>query len=109
MLGSARIASRFRFNFLIWYPTSIAAAERNLGVPPQIAGFVLPLGATMNMNGTALFEGVTVLFLAQFYGVSLSIGEQITVVLICILGGIGTAGVPAGRYARGLSCPPGSL
>jgi DAACS family dicarboxylate/amino acid:cation (Na+ or H+) symporter len=54
------------------------------------------VGATANQNGTALFEGVTVLFLAQFYGVELQVGQQIMVVLICILGGVGTAGVPAG-------------
>jgi Na+/H+-dicarboxylate symporter len=53
-------------------------------------------GVTANQNGTALFEGVTVLFLAQFFRVDLSLWQQFTVVLICILGGIGTAGVPAG-------------
>ena len=57
---------------------------------------MLTIGATMNQNGTALFEGVTVLFLAQFYGVQLSLTQQLTVVVICILGGVGTAGVPAG-------------
>ena len=77
-------------------PTALKVAEENLRLPPSVSRFVLTIGSTMNQNGTALFEGVTVLFLAQFYGVSLSLGEQITVVLICILGGIGTAGVPAG-------------
>jgi Na+/H+-dicarboxylate symporter len=77
-------------------PTALKVAEENLHLPPSVSRFVLTIGSTMNQNGTALFEGVTVLFLAQFYGVHLSIGEQITVVLICILGGIGTAGVPAG-------------
>ena len=77
-------------------PTALKVAEENLHLPPSVSRFVLTIGSTMNQNGTALFEGVTVLFLAQFYGVSLSLGEQITVVLICILGGIGTAGVPAG-------------
>jgi Na+/H+-dicarboxylate symporter len=77
-------------------PTSIKVSKEELGVPPQIAGFVLPLGATMNMNGTALFEGVTVLFLAQFYGVELSLAQQLLVVSVCVLGGIGTAGVPSG-------------
>ena len=57
---------------------------------------MLTIGSTANQNGTALFEGVTVLFLAQFYGVHLDLGQQLTVVFICILGGIGTAGVPAG-------------
>jgi DAACS family dicarboxylate/amino acid:cation (Na+ or H+) symporter len=77
-------------------PTNIAVAERELGVPPAIAGFVLPLGATMNMNGTALYEGVTVLFLAQLAGVDLSLGKQLLVAYLAILGGIGTAGVPGG-------------
>ncbi len=77
-------------------PTALAVAERELRLPAQVSRFVLTLGATANQNGTALFEGVTVLFLAQFYGVELGVAEQITVVAICVLGGIGTAGVPAG-------------
>lgn len=77
-------------------PTALQVAEENLHLPPSVSRFVLTIGSTMNQNGTALFEGVTVLFLAQFYGVPLTLGQQITVVLICILGGVGTAGVPAG-------------
>ena len=77
-------------------PTSIATAEDKLDVQPKIAGFVLPLGATMNMNGTSLFEGVTVLFLAQVFGVDLSIGSQIIVVILAVLTAIGAAGVPGG-------------
>ena len=77
-------------------PTSIAAAEKNLGVPPQIAGFVLPLGATMNMNGTSLFEGVTVIFLAQVFGVDLTLGQQAVVMLMCVITAVGAAGVPGG-------------
>src|SRR6185436_13784307 len=77
-------------------PTALRVAEENLHLPPSISRFVLTVGSTMNQNGTALFEGVTVLFLAQFYGVPLSLAQQATVVLICVLGGIGTAGVPAG-------------
>jgi len=77
-------------------PTSLRVAENNLKLPRPIARFVLTIGATANQNGTAMFEGVTVLFLAQFFGVNLSLGEQVVVMLICILGGIGTAGVPAG-------------
>jgi DAACS family dicarboxylate/amino acid:cation (Na+ or H+) symporter len=77
-------------------PTALAVAERELHLPPHVSRFVLTLGSTANQNGTALFEGVTVLFLAQFYGVVLSLSQQFTVVFICILGGIGTAGVPAG-------------
>jgi DAACS family dicarboxylate/amino acid:cation (Na+ or H+) symporter len=77
-------------------PTNLAVAEQNIGVPQSIAGFVLPLGATMNMNGTALFEGVTVLFLAQVFGVGLSLGQQIAVVVMSVLTAVGAAGVPGG-------------
>ena len=77
-------------------PTAIRVAEEELRLPRHVSRFVLTIGSTANQNGTALFEGVTVLFLAQFYGVSLGLGEQAMVILICILGGIGTAGIPAG-------------
>ena len=77
-------------------PTSLRVAEEKLGLPSRVSRFVLTVGATANQNGTALFEGVTVLFLAQFFGVELTFGQQVTVVAISILGGIGTAGVPAG-------------
>jgi DAACS family dicarboxylate/amino acid:cation (Na+ or H+) symporter len=77
-------------------PTSLKVAEEDLRLPTHVSRFVLTVGATGNQNGTALFEGVTVLFLAQFYGVDLALPAQVLVVLICILGGIGTAGVPAG-------------
>jgi DAACS family dicarboxylate/amino acid:cation (Na+ or H+) symporter len=77
-------------------PTALLVAEQALRLPRHVSRFVLTLGSTANQNGTALFEGVTVLFLAQFYGVDLSLAQQFTVVFICILGGIGTAGVPAG-------------
>ncbi len=77
-------------------PVSLKAAEEQLKLPRKIARFVLTVGATANQNGTALFEGVTVLFLAQFFGVDLSITQQVVVMLVCILGGVGTAGVPAG-------------
>ncbi len=77
-------------------PTALRVAETRLKLPPRVARFVLTIGATANQNGTAIFEGVTVLFLAQFFHVDLSLTQQVTVLLICILGGIGTAGVPAG-------------
>lgn len=77
-------------------PTSLRVADEKLGLPKRIARFVLTVGATANQNGTALFEGVTVLFLAQFFGVDLSLGQQALVMVVCILGGIGTAGVPSG-------------
>ncbi|HXK25600.1 MAG TPA: dicarboxylate/amino acid:cation symporter [Myxococcota bacterium] len=77
-------------------PTALWVAENELHLPSRISRFVLTIGATANQNGTALFEGVTVLFLAQVFGVELTVGQQFTVAFICILGGIGTAGVPAG-------------
>lgn len=77
-------------------PTSLKTAERDLGVPGEIAGFVLPLGATMNMNGTALYEGVTVLFLAQVFGAELTLLQQVIVVIMAVLTAVGTAGVPGG-------------
>jgi DAACS family dicarboxylate/amino acid:cation (Na+ or H+) symporter len=77
-------------------PTTLRVAEENLGVPREISGFVLTIGATANQNGTALYEGVTVLFLAQLAGVDLNLGQQIMVAYLAILGSIGTAGVPSG-------------
>jgi dicarboxylate/amino acid:cation (Na+ or H+) symporter, DAACS family len=77
-------------------PTALRVSEENLGVPREINSFVLTVGATANQNGTALYEGVTVLFLAQLAGVDLSLGQQLMVVYLAILGGIGTAGVPSG-------------
>lgn len=77
-------------------PTALKVAEEDLQFPAYVSRFVLTLGATANQNGTALFEGVTVLFLAQFYGIDLSLAEQGVVMFICVLAGIGTAGVPAG-------------
>jgi DAACS family dicarboxylate/amino acid:cation (Na+ or H+) symporter len=77
-------------------PTSLKVADEQLKLPPRVARFVLTIGATANQNGTAMFEGVTVIFLAQFFGVDLTLWQQVMVMLVCILGGIGTAGVPAG-------------
>lgn len=77
-------------------PTALAVTETNLGVPKKISRFVLTVGSTANQNGTALFEGITILFLAQFFGVELTFTQQLTVVLAAILAGIGTAGVPGG-------------
>jgi len=77
-------------------PTALRVSNENLGVPKEINSFVLTVGATANQNGTALYEGVTVLFLAQLAGADLSLGVQLMVVYLAILGGIGTAGVPSG-------------
>jgi DAACS family dicarboxylate/amino acid:cation (Na+ or H+) symporter len=77
-------------------PTALDVAENRLGIPQETARFVLTVGATGNQNGTALFEGVAVLFLAQLYGVALTLAQQAGVVGVAILGGVGTAGVPGG-------------
>ncbi|HEX9760508.1 MAG TPA: dicarboxylate/amino acid:cation symporter [Candidatus Acidoferrales bacterium] len=77
-------------------PTTLRVAETEIGVPKQISGFVLPLGATMNLNGTALFEGVTVLFIAQVFGMELSLSAQVTVVVMSVITAVGAAGVPSG-------------
>ena len=77
-------------------PKALETAEHKLKLPREISRFVLTVGSTANQNGTALFEGITVLFLAQVYGIDLSLAAQIQVVFMSILAGIGTAGVPGG-------------
>jgi len=77
-------------------PTAIRVTIENLKLPKDITHFVLTIGSTANQNGTALYEGVTVLFLAQCFGINLELSQQIFVVLLSILGGVGTAGVPSG-------------
>ncbi|MCX6152026.1 MAG: dicarboxylate/amino acid:cation symporter [Ignavibacteriales bacterium] len=77
-------------------PTSIRVATEKLKLNKDISNFVLTVGSTANQNGTALYEGITVLFLAQFYGIDLNIGQQLLVVALSILAGVGTAGVPGG-------------
>ena len=77
-------------------PVTLRVAEENLGLPRKTSRFVLTVGASANHHGTALFEGVTILFLAQVSGLELSIVQQLLVLLLCILGGIGTAGIPSG-------------
>lgn len=77
-------------------PLSLEAADSKLHLPANISRFVLTVGATANQNGTALFEGITVLFLAQVYALDLTVGQQVRVMLMSILAGIGTAGVPGG-------------
>lgn len=77
-------------------PTSLRVAEEKLGVKREVANFVLTVGSTANQNGTALYEGITVLFLAQVFGVELTFAQQFQVVLMSVLAGVGTAGVPGG-------------
>ncbi len=76
-------------------PVTMECAENNIGVSKQISSFVLPLGATINMNGTALYQGVTAIFIAQVYGMHLGFGDQLAIVLTATLASIGAAGAPA--------------
>ncbi|MFA5139095.1 MAG: dicarboxylate/amino acid:cation symporter [Elusimicrobiota bacterium] len=77
-------------------PVSLKASHENLRLPKPIGNFVLTIGATANQNGTALYEGITVLFLAQFFGVDLTLKQQFVVVCWSVMAGVGTAGVPGG-------------
>ena len=80
-------------------PVSIATAEDDLDVSQTVAGFVLPLGATMNMDGTALFEGIAAVFLAYLFGIELSTVAMITVFLMAMVSSIGAPGMPSGSMA----------
>lgn len=75
-------------------PVTIKNTQENLGVSNKISSFVLPLGATINMDGTAIYQGVAVLFIAQFYNLELTFMQIVTVVITTVLASIGTAGVP---------------
>jgi len=77
-------------------PAALAAARERLNIAPSTAGFVLPLGTTMNMSGTALYEGCVVLFVAQVFGVDLTLGHQITLLLLAVLSAVAVAGIPGG-------------
>jgi Na+/H+-dicarboxylate symporter len=75
-------------------PVTMECTEKNLGVPAEIASFALPLGATINMDGTALYQGVSAVFIAQVYGMGLTVPQQLTIVLTAVLASVGTAGAP---------------
>jgi DAACS family dicarboxylate/amino acid:cation (Na+ or H+) symporter len=77
-------------------PAALDAAQNRLGVRPAVAGFVLPLGTTMNMSGTALYEGCVVLFVAQVFGVDLNFGEQVTLLLLAVFSAVAVAAIPGG-------------
>jgi Na+/H+-dicarboxylate symporter len=76
-------------------PITMECVEKNAGVSNRTSSFVLPLGATVNMDGTALYECVAAMFIAQAYGLELTFGTQFTVVLVALLTSIGVAGIPA--------------
>jgi DAACS family dicarboxylate/amino acid:cation (Na+ or H+) symporter len=77
-------------------PTTIRTLEKRFGVPENITSFTVPLGATVNMDGTALFEGIVVMFVAQVFGIDLTFAQQCTVVVLVFLTAIGVAGIPGG-------------
>ena len=84
-------------------PITMKSAEENLGVSKSITSFVLPLGATINMDGTAIYQGICAFFIAQVYGIELSLTAQLTIILTATLASIGTAGVPgAGMIMLGM-------
>lgn len=96
-------------------PTAIQTAETKLGITRQIARFVLTVGATGNQNGTALYEGVVILFLAQVFGVELTFLQQLSILFFAVLAGVGTAGIPGGSIPMimailaGISVPPEAI
>ena len=71
------------------------AFQKNVGVSKKIAGFVLPIGATINMDGTALYEAVAAMFIAQAYGITMTLPQQITIMLTAALASIGAAAIPS--------------
>ncbi|MCZ6775366.1 MAG: cation:dicarboxylase symporter family transporter, partial [Ignavibacteria bacterium] len=75
-------------------PVNLDSCEKNLGVPKQITSFVLPLGATINMDGTSMYQAIAAVFIAQVYGLDLNLAEQLTIILTAVLASIGTAPVP---------------
>jgi dicarboxylate/amino acid:cation (Na+ or H+) symporter, DAACS family len=77
-------------------PAALENATEKLKLSPSTAGFVLPLGTTMNMSGTALYEGCVVLFVAQVFGIDLSLGQQVTLLLLSVLSAVAVAGIPGG-------------
>ncbi len=85
-------------------PAALACAKDTLKLQPSVAGFVLPLGTTMNMSGTALYEGCVVLFVAQVFGVDLNIGQQITLLLLSVLSAVAVAGIPGARCRSSPGC-----
>lgn len=96
-------------------PVALKSAEEDLGLPKEISSFVLTVGATANQNGTALFEGITIIFFCQLFGIPLDFGKQVMIMGLSIVAGIGTAGVPGGAWpvigsiVKGLGVPAGAI
>jgi Na+/H+-dicarboxylate symporter len=75
-------------------PVTMACVRERLGVSPQVTSFVCSMGATVNMDGTALYQGVATVFIAQMFGIPLGVGDQLVIVLTAVLASIGTPGIP---------------
>ena len=85
-------------------PTAMDVAQEQLGVPQRIAGFVLPIGSTMCMNGTAIFEGITVIFLAEIFAVDLSLGQMAAVMVMSVITAVARPACPAARSRFWSAC-----
>jgi proton glutamate symport protein len=94
-IGNAQVVAFSTSSSNATLPVTMETAEEDVGISPQVSSFVLPLGATINMDGTALYQAVATMFIAQIYGVGLGVAEQLTIVLTATLASIGAAGVPS--------------
>lgn len=81
---------------MVALPTSMRCAQENLGVPEDISGFVQPLGTTINMDGGAIYQGASALFIAGVYGIPLALSDYFMIIIVSTLGSIATAAVPGG-------------
>jgi Na+/H+-dicarboxylate symporter len=79
-------------------PVTMDIAENRLGIPGEVVSFVMPTGATLNMDGTSLFQAVSVIFIAQVLGLDLTLGQMLTIILMTTISSIGTPGIPGGSY-----------
>src|SRR5699024_6983924 len=93
-IGPAAVVAFSTASSAATLPVTLKNTQENLGVSNKISSFVLPLGATVNMDGTAIYQGIAVVFIAQFYGLELTLMQLVMVVLTTVLASIGTAGVP---------------
>ena len=94
-IGAAQLLAFTTSSSAATLPVTMECATSNLKISPKTANFILPIGATVNMDGTSLYQAVAVVFLAQFHMVDLSLGQQLTIVLTATLASIGSAAVPS--------------
>ena len=94
-IGQAQLVAFSTSSSAATLPVTMRAVEKKLGVSEEVSAFVLPLGATINMDGTAMYQAVAAVFIAQALGIDLSVSSQATIVLMALLASIGTAAVPS--------------